>query len=156
LALHDDCHSEYDYWDNLNEQYVGQGGAAYFHVKARVHFIINFRTWEFTVVYAMVTLTCENVPLTKSANRIAFALAQNFPNPFNPSTTIEFNLPEKTDARLSVCDALGREVAVLHSGMTEAGTYRMTFDAAGLTSGVYLCRLSAGAKMQTMKMNLLK
>jgi hypothetical protein len=151
----------YNYRATQNVQYVGQGRRSNFRVKYRTHLVINYCTAEVSVIRENFTLTCDNEPLPKSANRVAsepadFALEQNYPNPFNPSTTIEFNLPEKTDARLSVCDALGREVAVLHSGMTEAGTYRATFDAAGLTSGVYLCRLTAGANTQTMKMNLLR
>ncbi len=82
----------------------------------------------------------------------SYALAQNFPNPFNPTTTIGFDVPGGTQGaggpgrafsriRLAVYDLLGREVAVLEDGQKSPGHYNVRFDASGLASGVYLCRL---------------
>ncbi len=87
-----------------------------------------------------------------------FALDQNYPNPFNPVTTIQFSIPVGTDGHTSlrVFDLLGREVAVLLSGKKPAGTYEITFDAAGLSSGVYIYRLTAGQHVRSRKMVLLK
>jgi hypothetical protein len=73
----------------------------------------------------------------------AFALSQNYPNPFNPSTTILYQTSLTGDVRLSVFDLLGREVARLVDGPKSAGIYRVTFNAAHLSSGVYLYRLTA-------------
>ena len=70
-----------------------------------------------------------------------FKLEQNFPNPFNPATEIRYQSPVAGDIRLVVHDLLGREVAVLEDGRKDAGAYQVTFDATGLASGVYYCRL---------------
>jgi hypothetical protein len=68
-------------------------------------------------------------------------LAQNFPNPFNPSTTIRVELPKAGVASLIVYDMLGREVTRLMDGEKAAGSYALRFDGKGLASGVYLYRL---------------
>ena len=73
----------------------------------------------------------------------AYALEAAYPNPFNPTTEIRFALPEAADVRLTVYDALGREVARLVDGPVGAGHQHATFDAGGLPSGLYLYRLEA-------------
>jgi hypothetical protein len=85
-----------------------------------------------------------------------FALHPNYPNPFNPSTTVPFDLPEAAHVSLLVYDPLGRVVATLVSGPLPAGRYRYTWDAPALPSGVYLYRLRAGAFTQTRRLLLLK
>jgi|GEM_PF-1868252 len=85
-----------------------------------------------------------------------FELAQNFPNPFNPTTSISFTLPEAGEASLKVYDMNGREVATLVNGMTERGTHSVTFDASGLSTGVYFYTLTAGELTTTNKMVLVK
>lgn len=86
-----------------------------------------------------------------------FYVDQNYPNPFNPSTTIKFGLTEMSNVDLRVYNALGAEVAVLVSGeQLSAGSYSVKFDAAGLSSGIYFYRLTAGANSVTRKMQLLK
>lgn len=83
-------------------------------------------------------------------------LEQNWPNPFNPSTTLSYTLGERTHVRLSVADALGREVAVLADGMMDAGRQQVSFDAADLPGGMYVARLSSGGQSLVRKMLLLK
>jgi DNA-binding beta-propeller fold protein YncE len=85
-----------------------------------------------------------------------FILMQAYPNPFNPSTTINFMLHEAGHARLAVYDVSGREVAVLADQAMAPGTYQYTFDAAGLGSGVYLYRLDFGGQVATGRMTLVK
>jgi hypothetical protein len=85
-----------------------------------------------------------------------FALKQNFPNPFNPGTTIAYELPGPADVRLSVYDMLGREVSLLVNERLEAGRHEVRLDAAGLSSGVYLYRMRAGDFVQTRKCVVLK
>jgi photosystem II stability/assembly factor-like uncharacterized protein len=72
------------------------------------------------------------------------SLFQNYPNPFNPGTTIRYRVSGDREVRLVVYDLLGREVAVLVDGAKPPGDYEVTFDAAGLASGVYIYRLRAG------------
>ncbi|QOJ30146.1 MAG: T9SS type A sorting domain-containing protein [Ignavibacteriales bacterium] len=86
-----------------------------------------------------------------------FALYQNYPNPFNPSTMISFALPQSDNISLKVYDILGNEVAVLLSGKLDAGNHTVEFNAAGLSSGIYLYKLqnSAGNALYG-KMNLMK
>jgi hypothetical protein len=79
-----------------------------------------------------------------------------FPNPFNSSTAIAFDLPRVSRISLRVFDVLGREVAVLKDGMLEAGNYRVMFNGNGLASGIYFARLDAGKFSQTKKLMLLK
>jgi lysophospholipase L1-like esterase len=85
-----------------------------------------------------------------------FVLLENYPNPFNPSTTIKYALPSSSMVRLSVYDMLGREVAVLVNERRDAGYQEVTFDAWGLSSGVYFCKLMAGTFGQTRRMILIK
>ena len=85
-----------------------------------------------------------------------YYLHQNSPNPFNPSTTIEYELPKSSEVRLSVYDILGREVSVLVNDRRDAGVHEVKFDAAGLSSGVYFYRLQAGDFVQSRKLLLLK
>lgn len=85
-----------------------------------------------------------------------FRLDQNFPNPFNPSTTIRFALQRPTQVTLRVFDALGREVAQLMDGRKNAGEYSLIFDGRELTSGVYFYQLQTEQFVETKKMTLLK
>ncbi len=85
-----------------------------------------------------------------------FVLGQNYPNPFNPSTTINFSVAKDEFVSLKVFNIAGEEVASLVNEMIPAGSYKVDFNAASLTSGVYFYRLTAGNFVETKKMNLLK
>jgi hypothetical protein len=85
-----------------------------------------------------------------------FALAQNFPNPFNPSTVVGYRLSVAGQATLKVYDLLGREVAVLVNGSMPAGAHSVNFDASNLASGVYVYKLEAGGQVLTRRMTLVK
>jgi hypothetical protein len=87
---------------------------------------------------------------------VEFALLQNFPNPFNPTTTIQFSIVNPKFTIVKVYDILGREVATLVNGRKEPGTYQVTFDARGLASGVYLYRLTAGSYVDVKKLIVMK
>lgn len=86
----------------------------------------------------------------------AFTLAQNYPNPFNPTTVIQYGLNSASEVRLSVYNMLGQEVAILESGVKSAGLYTSNFDATGLTSGIYIYRLTTETGSITKKMMLVK
>jgi hypothetical protein len=85
-----------------------------------------------------------------------FRLAPNYPNPFNPSTTIGYAVPTRSAVELTVHNTLGQLVRELASGEVEAGHHEVTFDAAGLSSGVYFYRLKAGNTILTRKMLLVR
>jgi hypothetical protein len=85
-----------------------------------------------------------------------FALEQNFPNPFNPTTTIRYQLPKTSMVRISVCDILGREASVLVNERKDAGVHEAKFDGSNFASGVYVCRMQAGDFVQARKLILLR
>lgn len=85
-----------------------------------------------------------------------FRLLQNFPNPFNPSTSIRFYLPEAGPVRLAVYDLTGREVALLEDDHFSAGNHNSAFNAVNLSSGIYMYRLDAGKFSEVKKMTLVK
>ncbi|MBU0508271.1 T9SS type A sorting domain-containing protein [bacterium] len=85
-----------------------------------------------------------------------FELHDGYPNPFNATITISFDVPKTSAVKLEVFDVTGRRVAVLADGVYAAGEHRYVFDASGLPSGVYLYRLQAEGFAQTKKMVLLK
>jgi len=80
----------------------------------------------------------------------------NFPNPFNPETTIQFELPRGTDVKLSLFNTLGQQVALLADGNFPAGSHTLHFNASRLASGVYLCRLQTTEGITTHRMLLIK
>lgn len=85
-----------------------------------------------------------------------FALSQNFPNPFNPSTQIELALPKESRVTLEIYNLLGQRVASLVNETMTAGYHLVTFDAAALPSGLYLYRMVAGEASFVKKMMLVK
>ena len=85
-----------------------------------------------------------------------FNLGQNFPNPFNPTTTIEFALPRQVRVNVSVYDVLGQEIAVLADEEKAGGVHRLTFDASRLASGLYFYRIVAREFVAVRKMTILK
>ena len=85
-----------------------------------------------------------------------FTLSQNFPNPFNPSAMINYQLPVNSHVTLKVYDVLGREVQTLINEDKPAGSYTIKFDVGSLPSGVYFYRLQAGSFTQTKKLVVVK
>ncbi|MGA9115643.1 MAG: immunoglobulin domain-containing protein, partial [Bacteroidota bacterium] len=86
----------------------------------------------------------------------AFSLKQNFPNPFNPSTEIRYEIPEAAHVTLRVYDMLGREVAALVDAPQQPGRYSVSLEAGHLASGVYLCRMQAGTFTSVRRLMLLR
>ncbi len=100
----------------------------------------------------IVALPANTLPAPFVNNPMA-KITQNSPNPFVGETAVQFEVAENTPVTVKVYDVIGREVAILHDGYASAGVHTAVFDAAGLPSGLYFCRLlTAGGTVQTMKM----
>ncbi|MCU7495680.1 MAG: family 10 glycosylhydrolase [Ignavibacteria bacterium] len=84
----------------------------------------------------------------------SYRLENNYPNPFNPSTTIRYSIPSESNVSLKVFDLLGREVKTLVSERMPAGTHQLEFNAGNIASGVYFYRLTAEGYSETKKMIL--
>lgn len=112
-----------------------------------------------SIAISQQTVGIENISTEIPA---AYSLYQNYPNPFNPSTNIKFSIRQtenriqKTVAKLIVYDITGKEVAVLLNEALQRGTYEVTFDGSGLTSGVYFYKLQAGDYTETKRMVMIK
>ena len=96
--------------------------------------------------------------ITPSGNEIpgSYSLSQNFPNPFNPVTNIEFSIPKPGIVKLVLFDLTGREVAVIADKQLSAGTYTVDFDASKLSSGVYFYKMTSNDFSDVKKMILVK
>ena len=104
----------------------------------------------------MLVITPPNAQVNQSLIPEEVSLHQNFPNPFNPATTISFYLPESVPVKLSVFNVVGQPVAVLTEGTLSPGDHEFEWDATGLPSGMYIYQLEVGTKVMTRKMTLVK
>jgi hypothetical protein len=98
----------------------------------------------------------QQVEVTVAGALKEFALEQNFPNPFNPVTVINYQLPQAGSASINVYDVLGRKVVSLVNELKEAGTHSISFDASKLSSGLYYYSLQAGEFVAIKPMVLMK
>ncbi len=113
----------------------------------------------------VVTVSCESGHVSADGQAMAsqemgapkgFYLAPNYPNPFSGVTSLRFNLPKAAHARLEVFNAAGARVAVLLDREMPAGFHSVSWDASGVPSGVYFCRLVGGAETATTRMILVQ
>lgn len=86
----------------------------------------------------------------------AYNLSQNFPNPFNPATNIQFDIPKSTIVKLAVYNLIGQQEALLFNGELNAGSYNVDWDASSFPSGVYFYRLTTIDFSETKRMVLVK
>ncbi len=100
--------------------------------------------------------TASATPSDETATPVDFALNPAYPNPFNPSTTISYSLPEAAEVLLQIFDVNGRVVATLVNGAIEAGSHSVNFEAANLSSGIYFTRMNAGSFNASQKLVLMK
>ncbi len=123
-------------------------------------FIVFVQSVGSKTVYGSETISYQNLTVTNvdDDDQIPqkYILEQNFPNPFNPSTTISFSIPVSGFASLKIYNVLGKEVTTLVNGEKSEGKYTLTFDASGLPSGTYFYRLVTGNSSITKKMLLIK
>ena len=102
----------------------------------------------------MGTLTSS--PVTVEEAPAAFAVAQNSPNPFNPTTTISFTIAEAANVTVEVYNVAGQKVDTVASEFMNAGSHSVTWDASAFSAGVYFYTVKAGEFSRTMKMTLLR
>jgi len=118
--------------------------------------------WHYSLDYeAAVALAKSTPPLgvfehQKNSSPVKFDLGQNFPNPFNPTTTIQFTLSEPSHVLLKIYDSLGREVATLLNEDLGRGPHAVRWDASHNANGVYYYQLRTADQTQTKKMALIK
>ncbi len=105
--------------------------------------------WSFTTRQATSASDDPAIPSS-------YQLMDNYPNPFNPATTISYELPEKAAVTLRVYSLLGEHIATLVNATQDAGRYQVNFPADNLSSGLYIYRLQAGDFMKSKKMMLVK
>ncbi len=103
----------------------------------------------------VLTTTSITIIDGRSEFQSMYALNENYPNPFNPSTTIRFQLPKSSMTSLKIFNALGQAIATLVEGQREAGLHQVQWNAMDIASGVYFYRLQAGGFVDTKKMILL-
>jgi hypothetical protein len=149
-----------DVYNDSTYQITFTGGTAIFSMNIPAYGSAVLIVSDSVKKISVPTITSVNTN-TAASLPIAFKLHQNFPNPFNPSTTIVFDLPK--DGRISVrlYNLLGEEIAVLANGVYSAGVHQVRWDGRSnhggvASSGVYFVRLDAGTMTDTKKIVLLK
>ncbi len=105
---------------------------------------------------AMASLGIKTAVENEEAVPTSYTLYQNYPNPFNPTTNIKFALPTSGHVKLTIYDAVGREVTTLVNNELSAGTHKIEWKANGMASGIYLYRIEAGNFVKVNKMLLVK
>ncbi len=124
--------------------------------------LINGRIYDYTLFAVSISglreaiSTASATPSFTQATVSEYALHQNFPNPFNPETSISFDLLESEMVTLTVSNALGQTVTTLVNGTMNSGKHTVTFEAADMPSGLYFYRMEAGDFSAVRKMILMK
>jgi hypothetical protein len=121
--------------------------------KDTIEFMISDRAYRQTGINGLVTLKSFIFNYTPPKE---FKLEQNFPNPFNPTTTIQYELPVNARVTLKVYDILGSEVITLVNKEQEAGYKEVQFNGSSFASGMYIYRLTAGNYTSIKKMLMIK
>jgi len=124
--------------DTISAVIISAGDTVSVHTKA-------------VIIYIAPTSIKDDYPSAGS-----YFLFQNYPEPFNPSTTIKYRVSEVSFVTLKVYDVIGNEIATLVNQEKPKGSYKVDFNAASLPSGVYFYQLKAGSYLNTRKMVLLK
>ncbi len=149
-------------YTDLTTTIAQPGGQAGVDVKYKVAALIIFKQTieEYTNEVIYPTPGQEIEKKGSENNNVAkpttFALEQNHPNPFNPTTVITYQVPTQSKVTIKVYDILGSEIIELVNSTKEAGIYNVTFDASNLSSGTYIYRMEAGKYVESRKMIILK
>jgi hypothetical protein len=144
-------------WDEIGSAEVPMEGQIYVGMAVTAHNNDALSTGTYSEVgFAFGDDMVSVEKRAKNALPTEFALEQNFPNPFNPTTTINFALPEDSHVKLTVYDITGRQVEKLIDANLSGGWHSYDFKALPYATGVYFYRLEAGERTFTKKMMLIK
>lgn len=120
----------------------------------------NQREIEDDIASASISVQVSNAKATDTELDTSvpteFVLGPNYPNPFNPQTTIPYAVPEAAHVTIAIYDLLGRQLSVLVNDQMGAGRYETTWDAQNRPTGIYLVRLQAGSVVKTRRITLMK
>lgn len=134
-------------WPNY---YIGQ---TYEDEIAYLKSWISARTAWLDLQFPTTGVDDRRTDITRPGRTLLF---QNYPNPFNPSTVVKYRVPDAGVVKVVVYDILGREISTLVNERKSAGEHEARFDATGLPSGVYIYRLTAGDRSESLKMVLIE
>jgi len=109
---------------------------------------VNYRKFTYTYIITRIEQLADGIE--------TYSLSNNYPNPFNPTTYIKYQIPELSFVTLKVYDVLGNEIATLVNEEKPAGKYEVEFDGAGLPSGIYFYRIQTSSFHETKKMVFMK
>ena len=109
----------------------------------------DWRTFAFPLSQVLPPDVNNNIPKS-------YELFQNFPNPFNPKTTIRYQIPSTAFVKLKIYDLLGREIQTLVNEQKQRGVYDVLFDGSNLSSGIYFCVLKVNDFIGVKKIALIK
>jgi hypothetical protein len=125
-----------------------------YYWKIRASNSMGIGPWSLT--YIFVTMNTAGLSNNISEIPKIFNLYNNYPNPFNPSTKIKFDIPKNSVVKINVYDITGREITILVNDFRNAGRYEVQFNASNLSSGIYFYKMQAGDYKAVRKMVLLK
>ena len=120
------------------------------------HGVHNTRLEQKLLSDAITSFTPTGIKVVNNTLPSTFTLSQNYPNPFNPTTTIDFTVPAASNVKITVYDALGKQVSVLINSFLNRGSYKATWNADNFASGVYFYQIEANNFVMVKKMILIK
>ena len=126
------------------------------HIYVTGYTMNNYDTYAVCTTIKYTDNSATDIESDTDALPDIFLLEQNYPNPFNPTTTIKYSIPEMSKVSLILFNLLGEEIITLVNDEKPSGNYKVNFNAANLSSGVYFYRIQAGSFVETRKMILLK
>jgi len=141
------------------DESTGDYRADYFYIVDEIPGNANFNQNSFTNSneWYYDSLIIHTSPVSAEKKYIySYTVSQNYPNPYNPSTTISYEIPERNIVTIKIYDVLGNEIVTLLNEEKPAGSYEVEFTATNLASGVYFYSLASGNFFSTKKMILLK
>ncbi|HMQ79004.1 MAG TPA: T9SS type A sorting domain-containing protein, partial [Ignavibacteria bacterium] len=148
----------YGYGENGNQRWFNRfngpqnGNDAAYSISVKANYPVIYAGGVFANDYGVIGI----IELTRNGSSDFKGLSSNYPNPFNPSTNISYNITKESSVRINVFDILGRNVAKLVDEKKPEGTYSVTFDASDLNSGIYFYRIETEYASETKKIVLIK